>query len=118
MFYGHPNKFSPPRVGRLVTPNLCHGPIDRRVDPFDEPVAASGDDPFESNQEIASPLFGHYRQRLAETMREFDILTLQRFSFFAYPLSAVRPLLKVEDRLETLLGSLMTFRLLAVLERQ
>ena len=79
---------------------------------------------------IASLLFGRHRRRFEKSVNQFEIVTLRRFSFFAYPLSGgfkdwsllpvavVRPLLKIEDKLEPLLGSLMAFRLLAVLERR
>ena len=109
---------------------LHHEPVDLNVDPLDETMTASGDDPFDSNQAIATLMFGRHRRRLEKTVSEFEIVTLRRFSFFAYPLSggfkawsllpvsAVRPLLKIEDVLEPLLGPLMAFRLLAVLERQ
>lgn len=105
-------------------------PVDLSVDPLDEETATSKDDPFDSNQAIASLLFGRHRRRLEKSVNQFEIVALRRFSFFAYPLSggfkawsllpvaAVRPLLKIEDKLEPLLGPLMAFRLLAVLERR
>ncbi len=109
---------------------LHHEPVDLSVDPLSEEKAISEDDPFDSNQAIASLLFGRYRRRLEQSVNQFEIVTLRRFSFFAYPLSggfkgwsllpvaAIRPLLKIEDMLEPLLGPLMAFRLLAVLERR
>ncbi len=109
---------------------LHQEPVDLSVDPLDEETTMSKNDPFDSNQAIASLLFGRHRRRLEKSVNQFEIVTLRRFSFFAYPLSggfkawsllpvaAVRPLVRIEDKLEPLLGSLMAFRLLAVLERR
>ncbi len=109
---------------------LHHEPVDLSVDPLSEDTAASEDDPFDSNQAFASLLFGRHRRRFEQSVNLFDIVTLRRFSFIAYPLSggfkawsllpvaAIKPIMKLEDLLEPVLGPLMAFRLFAVLERR
>ena len=109
---------------------LHHESVDLNIDPLDQETATSKDDPFDSNQAIASLLFGRHRLGLEKLVNQFEIVTLRRFSFFAYPLSggfkawsllpvaAIRPLMKIEDMLEPLLGPLMAFRLFVVLERR
>ncbi|MCH8996887.1 MAG: methyltransferase domain-containing protein [Proteobacteria bacterium] len=109
---------------------LHQEPVDLGVDPLDDQVPTSGDDPFDSNQAVATLLFERHRQRFERSIDALSIVALRRLSFFAYPLSggfktwslipvaAVRPLLKVETWLEAVLGPLMAFRLFVVLERR
>ena len=108
--------------------------VEMRADPLSKPTVAAGHatrrrDPFDSNQAIPTLLFDRHRSRFEAAFPALRIVSLQRFSFFAYPLSggfkawalipaaAVRTLIALEDALEPLLGPVMAFRLMAVLER-
>lgn len=91
----------------------------------DDPLADGALDPtpkpFDAN--------GRHRPRLKQAFPQLDLLEVNRFGFFAYPLSVgfrpwclipstlVEPLLRVEAVLSPLLGHLMAFRLLAVFEK-
>jgi hypothetical protein len=86
--------------------------------------------PMDSNQAIPTILGGRDRQRLERQFPELSVAHVQRLSLIAYPLSGglrpwsllpralVRPILRAERRLSPLLGRLMAFRLLVVLERR
>jgi hypothetical protein len=87
-------------------------------------------DPFDSNQAIPTLLFGRRRACFYQEYPTLRVLKTQLLSLFAYPLSGgfkpwsllpvrlSKPLLRLEDLLLPLLGKLMAFRLLAVVERQ
>lgn len=109
---------------------LHHEPVVLRTDPLAGAADASRHQPFDANQAIPTLMLGRHRRRFEAAFPEFAIVTLRRLSFFAYPLSggfrawsllpaaAVGPILWLEDRLEPLLGPLMAFRLLVVMERR
>jgi SAM-dependent methyltransferase len=105
-------------------------PVDMSCDPLQEPAADPTREPFDGNQAIPTLLFGRYMDKFTTQFPNLNPLQLQRFSFFAYPLSGgfrpwalipdnlVGPLLSLEERLIPLLGSLAAFRLLIVLEHR
>jgi SAM-dependent methyltransferase len=109
---------------------LHQEPVVMGADPLAEPLRAGRRDPFDSNQAVSTLLFGRHRRRFEAAFPELEILSLRRMSFFAYPLSggfkawslipapAVGPVLRLEERLEPLLGPLMAFRQLVVLRRR
>jgi SAM-dependent methyltransferase len=86
-------------------------------------------DPYDSNQAIPTLLFGRHKARLERAFPTLRLARLERLSMFGYPLSggfrpwsllpgaAVKPLLRLEDALAPVLGPLMAFRLLAVVEK-
>ena len=114
----------------LVYGFLHHEPVVMGADPLADGAAAGARDPFDSNQAIATLMFGRHRRRFEAAFPELAIVELRRLSLFAYPLSggfqawslipgaAVGPVLRLEAMLEPLLGPLMAFRQLAVLERR
>ncbi len=114
----------------LIYAGLHHEPVVLRADPLAGAADESRHQPFDANQAIPTLMLGRHRRRFEAAFPEFAILTVRRLSFFAYPLSggfrawsllpeaAVGPILWLEDRLAPLLGPLMAFRLMAVLERQ
>jgi SAM-dependent methyltransferase len=85
--------------------------------------------PFDANQAVPTLLLGRHRQRLKQAFPRLDLIEVNRFGFFAYPLSGgfrpwclipsgiVEPLLRVEAALSPVLGHLMAFRLFAVFEK-
>lgn len=87
------------------------------------------ENPFDGNQAIPTLLFGKYKSFLARLLPEFELTKKERLSFVAYPLSGgyrhwslipaklVKPILKVENKLEKVLGPVSAFRLLIVLSR-
>lgn len=107
----------------------------------DEPVVMSSDptlitlkttnrDPFDANQAIPTLLFGRYFNEFKRYFPLFELRQKKYISLFAYPLSGgfkswsllpevfVAPLLKIENKLLPLLGRMMAFRILIVLEKK
>lgn len=105
-------------------------PVDMSDDPLNEAPPSPDRDPYDANQGIPTLLFGRQRDTFLRAFPEFEIAEARRLSLFAYPLSGgfrpwsliapwmVRPMLAVESILMPLLGWLMAFRLLVVLERR
>lgn len=106
-------------------------PVVLTVDPLDPAPETDDRDPFDSNQAIPTLLFKR-KAHLRDFQQKYPELTLVRanwLSLFAYPLSGgFRPwsllpaglvpfLLRVESYLLPILGPLLAFRLLVVLER-
>lgn len=106
-------------------------PVDMNADPC---LIAREPNPnrnplLDANQAIPTLLLGKYRDALSKEFPDFPVLKFHHFSLWAYPLSGgFRPwsllptflvpiLLKLERLLEPLLGRLLGFRLLAVLEK-
>lgn len=101
---------------------------------YDDPLGDGALDPtrkpFDANQAIPTLLLGRHRQRLEQAFPRLVLVEVNRFGFFAYPLSGgfrpwclipsaiVEPLLHVEAVLSPLLGRLMAFRLFAVFEKE
>jgi SAM-dependent methyltransferase len=104
-------------------------PVDMSANPLATGSVSGEKDPWDSNQAIPTLLVGRYRQAMAETLPALDLVSLDWFSFLAYPLSggfrdwsllpaAIAPtLLSVEWRLRKLLGPLAAFRLLAAYQK-
>jgi SAM-dependent methyltransferase len=109
--------FCHPEPVMMRTDPLCDGPSDRDRKPFD------------ANQAIPTLLFGRYRTRLQEMFPNLTLLQVEKLSLFAYPLSGgfrswclvpmgiLEGLLRLERRLAPLLGRLMAFRMLVVMEK-
>lgn len=88
-----------------------------------------GKDPYESNQAIPTILFKRSPQFFRDANTSLQLVESTWLSLIAYPLTGgfkswslipyawVDPLLRLEDRLAPLLGRLMAFRLLVVLEK-
>ena len=100
-------------------------------DPLMDGDPDPGRDPYDANQAIPTLLFrGRGPQRLSALLPELALLSCRLFALFAYPLSggfrrwslipagAVKPLLRLEEAAASILGPLMAFRLLAVMERR
>jgi SAM-dependent methyltransferase len=110
---------------------LHQEPVDMSVDPIADQPAEVAADPFLSNQGIPTLLFARrrHRVRFEACCADFELIERKSFSLFAYPLSggfkrwfllpvsAVKPLLSLENALNPLLGSLCGFRIFIVLER-
>jgi SAM-dependent methyltransferase len=107
---------------------IHHEAVDMSQDPFQR-VASSVKDPYESNQAIPTLLFLKYQQRFHAIFPNLRVTKTELLSLFAYPLSGgfkkwslipqrlVSPMLRLEDRLNPLLGRLLAFRLLAIVTR-
>jgi len=105
-------------------------PIAMGDDPLAAGPAEAGRDPYVGNQGIPSALFGRHRGRFEAMFPGLAVTAVERFALFAYPLSGgfrpwclvpaalVGPMLRLEAVLSPLLGPLMAFRLLAVVERR
>lgn len=105
-------------------------PVDMAADPFAATAPPAARDPFAANQAIPTLMVGRHRHRLAALFPGLALVAARRLGLFAYPLSGgYRPwslvptalvpwLLRVEDRLAPVLGWLLAFRLLLVMERR
>jgi SAM-dependent methyltransferase len=103
--------------------------VDMRSDPLGEAPLSAARDPFDANQAVATLLLTRHRDRLQRGFPSLRLVECRWISCLAYPLSggfqpwsllperATPWLLRVEHRLEPVLGRLLAFRLLAVLER-
>ncbi|MBX9829368.1 MAG: class I SAM-dependent methyltransferase [Xanthobacteraceae bacterium] len=110
---------------RLLHPE----PVDMSADPMVEGAITPGKDPYDSNQAIPTLLTGRYRDALAKHVPELQLVSSEKFSFLAYPLSGgfrpwsllaaalAKPLLEVEWKVRNVIGGLAGFRLLAVYQR-
>lgn len=104
-------------------------PVDLSVDLLAETGLSNADDPWDSNQAIPTLLFGRQRKRIQERLPGLDIKPARRFAFLAYPLSGgfrpwslvpaslVTPIMALERLAEPLLGPIMAFRLLGIIEK-
>jgi len=107
---------------------LHEEPVVLNTDPFD-PAPRSGPQPYESNQAIPFLMFIRESRRLETAVPQLRLLTTERFSLWAYPLSGgfqpwtllparlAEPLLRLESKLNRYLGWLAGFRLMVVAER-
>ena len=87
-------------------------------------------DPYESNQAIPTLLVTRQRARLSQLLPSLRITRTDWFSLWVYPLSggfqpwSLLPdrvghsILKLERKLEPVLGRFLAFRLLTIMERQ
>jgi len=104
-------------------------PVNMAIDPLDRREMSAVRDPWDSNQAIPTLLFRKSQRRLEKMFPDLKVREASFHALFAYPLSGgfrrwsllparlVEPLLRLEDRLLPLLGPLMGFRLLAVVQR-
>lgn len=103
--------------------------VDLKADAFGAAPLCSRD-PYDANQAVPTLLFVRHPARLAQTAPGLRLVGVEHLSLFAYPLSGgmkrwslipagvVGAVLRLEECLRPLLGRLMGFRLLAVLERR
>ena len=104
-------------------------PVMLGQDPLADVATDPNRDPYDANSAVPTLLFGRHRQRLADEFPELVVRQVRLLSLLAYPLSGgfkswsllspalVAPMLRLERALEPVLGRLMAFRLLAVVER-
>ncbi|MCW0234826.1 MAG: class I SAM-dependent methyltransferase [Ferrovibrio sp.] len=106
-----------------------HEDMIMRVDPFaDGPQ--TGPDPADANMALPHLVFVTHQRRLAEMFPGMVMAKRSWFDLWAYPLSGgfqrwsllpaafARPLLALEAKLEPLLGRLLGFRMMVVMEKQ
>jgi SAM-dependent methyltransferase len=104
-------------------------PVRMGADPLADGTADPARDAFAANQAVPTLLTGRDRPRFEAAFPMLKLKTRAWLSLFAYPLSGgfkpwslipqavVRPLLRLEDFLLPILGPLMGFRLLVVIEK-
>lgn len=104
-------------------------PVVLKADPLADGPLDHDRQPFDANQAVPTLLFGRHRSRLEEAFPNLKLVRIERLSFFAYPLSGgfrpwclvptgiIEPLLNIETKLAPMIGALMAFRLLAVMEK-
>jgi len=105
-------------------------PVDMNVDPLAAGCQTKNRDPYDANQAIPSLLFHRDRARLHSMFPHLKVIDCKRIGLLTYPLSGgfrpwslvpevlIKPLLQLEDALLPLLGALMAFRILGVIERK
>jgi len=104
-------------------------PVEMGWDMSDPCKVDADKDPYDSNQAIPTILFKRDAQLFLMAVKGFKINSSDWISLFAYPLSGgfkswslipyswVRTILKIEEKLLPILGRLMAFRLMVVLEK-
>jgi len=104
--------------------------VDMGADPLRVGAPSRGRDPYAANQAIPTLLATRHRARLTADFPHFTVQERAWVSLFAYPLSGgfkpwsaiplwlVKPVLWLEDKLAPVLGRLLAFRLLLVLEKK
>jgi SAM-dependent methyltransferase len=104
-------------------------PFDMTANPLIDHPISLGRNPWESNQAIPTLLAGRYRNAAATRFPTLPLVSLDYFSFLAYPLSGgfkawsalptalADGLLTLEWKARGIFGRLAGFRLLAVYER-
>lgn len=105
-------------------------PVDLQCNPLEDGPLSPNRKPFDANQAIPTLLFGKYRNDFSAAFPEFQIIEQSFMSLWGYPLSggfkpwslipsfAIKPLLRLEKKLEPYVGRLLGFRLLLVLEKK
>jgi SAM-dependent methyltransferase len=105
-------------------------PVRMRVDPLADTPLLDETNPWDANQAIPTLLFGGDCKRFEAAFPALAVQRVERLSLFAYPLSGgfkswqllptstVGPLLSFEEKVMPLLGRLMAYRLLIVVERR
>lgn len=105
-------------------------PLNMSADPLSEGPLDPNRDAFQANQAIPTLLFNRQKARFAAEFSALHLIEIRLLALFTYPLSGgfrswsllpvglVPSLLRIERRLEPILGRLMAFRLIAVVERR
>lgn len=104
-------------------------PVHMDVDPLAARELSPNRNPWDSNQAIPTLLFRVAPRELEDALPQLKLTHVNYHALFAYPLSGgfrkwslvpqgvIAPLLRFEKTLMPLLGPLMAFRLLAVMQR-
>ena len=121
----------------LITPvsHYCYHyfhpePVVMNVDPFHEPAPDPKRDPYDSNQAIPTLMFFRHQKQFTKKFPGFSLKKIHRCGLIAVPLSggfrrwslipawAISVVTRLEKILIPVLGSLMGFRMLVILERR
>jgi SAM-dependent methyltransferase len=107
-----------------------HEPVRMNVDALSEGSPSADRDPYDSNQAVPTLLVTRERERLNRVLPDLALITTRWFSFAAYPLSggfkswSLLPdkvgalFLKIEKKLESMVGWCLAFRLIIIFEKQ
>lgn len=115
-------------VSRFVYNTFHPEPTNSHCDPFEESIPLSSNEPFDSNQAVATVLFYKKFQSWKKHFPGFSILMRKRYAFVAYPATGgfggrtllPHKLVKWIQRKEKFLmplSGLLAFRLLIVMEK-
>jgi len=109
--------------------NFIHEePVIFSANPLEDGPLSPDRKPFDANQAIPTLLYGGYKKLFEAQFPELTITLRSNFSLWGYPLSGVfkpwllipqkliTPVLKVERFVEPLLGRVLGFRVLAVIQ--
>ena len=116
-------------ISKIFYKMFHNEPVEMDWEPKINCIPDCNKDPYDSNQAIPTLLFFKYNKMFDELNISFKIVKKNWVSLFAYPLSGgfkswslipsflVKPVLKFEDFLLPILGPLMAFRLIVILEK-
>ena len=116
-------------VSNLFYSYLHPEPVDLNADVFQTGEPDPARDPFDANQAIPTLMLSRQRARFAARFPSLEIRDVHLTSLFAYPLTGgfrswtlipsvlVSPMVTLERVVSPILGSLMAFRMLGVIER-
>jgi SAM-dependent methyltransferase len=104
-------------------------PVLMNADPLARGSRKPGPDAFDANQAIPTLLLTRYRERFHREFRKLRVVEFRRIALLSYPLSGgfrswsllpvalIGPLLRFERAVEPVLGPLLAFRILGMIER-
>jgi SAM-dependent methyltransferase len=104
-------------------------PVDLSVDPLADGNVDTSRDPYNANQAIPTLLVGRYQNDMEQQFPQLKLIHCEWLSFFAYPLSGgfrswnliplslIKPVLDIENRLAPIIGSILGFRLFIIIEK-
>jgi SAM-dependent methyltransferase len=118
-------------VARRFYDHFHEEPVDMGVDPFAPVEIDPGRDPFDANQAIPTLLFSTPSacRRLEQTIASLRVQSVKWLSLLAYPLSGgfqswslmpitlIKPLLALEERIPQIIQRHIAFRMLIILAR-
>jgi SAM-dependent methyltransferase len=115
-------------LSRYVYDHFHREPVRMDCDPLETGVPLSSDDPFDSNQAVATLIFFKRRADWDKRFKGFKIIKRRRFAFFAYPATGgysgkrVLPekVIEMLHRLESVFrpfAGLLAFRVFMVLQK-
>jgi SAM-dependent methyltransferase len=105
-------------------------PVDMHAELFADGPKDPKRAPFDANQAIPTLLFVRRNELLNQRFPSLKLIATEHLSLFVYPLSGgfrpwclvptalVAPVLRVEDALAPFVGKWLSFRLLAIMEKQ
>lgn len=105
-------------------------PVKMRENPLEDGELDPYRKPFDANQAIPTLLFNRYLSAFQDSFPQLELISKTYLSLWVYPLSGgfqswclipqclIRPLLRLEQKLESSMGKVLGFRIMVVLEKR